>query len=172
MFKNVKWGNKELPGLSEEELLKLTTQKMAAAELGKIQGKKNAESGHLDNIRDIKACKRGGEKGGKISGPKNGLIRGKQAVESGQLKSIAPLGGKAAAAIINKRKKTCPYCNEEVNLGNYGRYHGDRCLLNKNRVPEKSDVIINGVTYRSIFDAMKKTELSYGTLKKLKKESS
>ena len=52
---------------------------------GKIQGKKNKESGHILNL-----------------GKKYGKINGKKAVESGQLASIQSLGGKIAGKLRRK----------------------------------------------------------------------
>jgi hypothetical protein len=58
MYKNIKWANKELPGLSHDELNKLTYQQLAASETGKY----NAESGLLKRI-----AKKGGEAVGKTA---------------------------------------------------------------------------------------------------------
>jgi len=45
MFKNVKWANRELPGLSHEELEKLTDGKLGMVVGGQTQGNINKENG-------------------------------------------------------------------------------------------------------------------------------
>ena len=69
-----------------------------------------------------------------IGGQIGGVISGRGNVESGHLKSIAPLGG-VAVQYKNSRKAqvrvVCQYCNKEVNKLNYGRWHGDNCKHKK-----------------------------------------
>jgi hypothetical protein len=63
MFKNIKWANKELPGLSHDELNELTYQQLTRSENGKQTieknssyearskgGQTNRDSGHISNL--------------------------------------------------------------------------------------------------------------------------
>lgn len=92
MFKNIKWANKELPGLSHDELNKLTENILskkenglyAATHINKNQGKKNAQSGHMKNIQTIGA-------------PLGGKIGGIVTRDTGKLKEHSLLGNKANA---------------------------------------------------------------------------
>lgn len=49
MHKNIKWANKELPGLSHEDLVKLSANKLASIE----NGNSNRDSGLLERIRPL-----------------------------------------------------------------------------------------------------------------------
>tara|TARA_R110001606_G_scaffold364853_1_gene519464 strand:+ start:1091 stop:1621 length:531 start_codon:yes stop_codon:yes gene_type:complete len=49
MYKNIKWGNKELPGITHEELAELTASKLAKQDAGKIAGEINVKSGEVFN---------------------------------------------------------------------------------------------------------------------------
>lgn len=42
-MKKIKWANKELPGLSHEELNKITAKSLATAENGKVSGDQNVK---------------------------------------------------------------------------------------------------------------------------------
>jgi len=53
--KEIKWGNKELPGLSFDELNKMTFKSLAASETGK----NNVKSGHLQKIAPMGGKKTG-----------------------------------------------------------------------------------------------------------------
>jgi hypothetical protein len=67
MQKNIKWANKELPGVTHEDLLEITISNISKKENGLLaatqvncnQGKINAESGHMSNIQKI-GCSIGG----------------------------------------------------------------------------------------------------------------
>jgi hypothetical protein len=67
MQKNIKWANKELPGVTHEDLLEITISNiskkqnglLAATQVNLNQGKINAESGHMSNIQKI-GCSIGG----------------------------------------------------------------------------------------------------------------
>jgi hypothetical protein len=101
-------------------------------ELGRIQGRKNVESGHLSRI-----CREGGRIGGKIAGK----ISGRIAKESGRLLKISSLGGKVAGRmavesghmarmqrlggkVIGKRNAETPgYMSKLATIGNHNRYH-------------------------------------------------
>lgn len=77
MAKNIKWGNKELPGLSHEDLVKLNSSKLGQIEGGKITG--NSLKGQ-EQIREI-------QKIGCFLGGKTGAS-GKSQVESGKIKDF------------------------------------------------------------------------------------
>ena len=61
--------------------------------MGKVQGRRNAENGHMDEIRKKVKYTREQVLPGAIAA---GKIQGKKNVESGHLKSIARLGGLVA----------------------------------------------------------------------------
>jgi hypothetical protein len=68
MHKDIKWADKELKGLSHDDLLKLNVKhftskengKYAATEINNQQGQKNAESGHMKSIQPL-GCSMGGK---------------------------------------------------------------------------------------------------------------
>jgi hypothetical protein len=95
MHKNIKWANKELPGLSHDELNKLTYQQLVRSENGKqtiLQngsfesrsrgGKTNKETGHIQKL---------GKKWGSIN-----ILKG------GTTQEIRLLGAKAMAEKSSK----------------------------------------------------------------------
>ena len=73
MQKDIKWANKELPGLTHEDLLEITISNLSKKENGLLaatqvnfnQGKKNAQSGHMKSIQPL-----GASIGGKVSASK------------------------------------------------------------------------------------------------------
>ena len=100
MHKDIKWANKELPGLTHEDLLKLNSQTLQRSENGKqtilnnssIEGRTkggqtNKRSGHMSKI---------GKQYGKIAGKKYGHTNGKKVALTG-------LGTKAAVEVTKKR---------------------------------------------------------------------
>lgn len=100
MHKNIKWANKELPGLSHEDLVKLNSAKLGQIEGGKITGpalgKKNVESGLLDRI--LPAAREASKEWYKNNVEKakqQGSIKGKLAAktnkENGNLDRLADL---------------------------------------------------------------------------------
>lgn len=93
-MKNIKWGNKELPGVSHEELCKLNHKALSS-----IENLKN-----VDRDKLVKSLKESGklEKWRMSGASKGGKVSGKQSVESGQLQSIASAGGKATAKIAEE----------------------------------------------------------------------
>lgn len=77
-MKNIKWGNKELPGLSHDDLANLTYTKIVAAETmranrlktdlrkngikgGTTQGRINAKNGNLEKARQVEYKRRAAE---------------------------------------------------------------------------------------------------------------
>ena len=81
--------------------------KESCAKGGRKSGRKNVESGHLENIRDQ-------QKAGKASGIKKKL--------NGDLAKMQKLAQSARSKIV-----TCPYCNKEGAKFNMTRYHFDNC---------------------------------------------
>ena len=65
---------------------------------------------------------------------KGGTKVGMKNVETGQLKSIASLGGKAVGSKNGKKsqsiERTCPHCNTIIKGPLYFRWHGDNCKQN------------------------------------------
>jgi hypothetical protein len=90
MQKNIKWANKELPGLTHEDLLQITISNLSKKENGLLaatqvnfnQGKKNAQSGHMKSIQPL-GCSIGGKIGGTITR------------DSGKLKENGKLGNES-----------------------------------------------------------------------------
>ena len=60
--------------------------------------------------------------GGKVTGNKN--------AESGRVIELGKISAKSPKHPNNVKKK-CKHCGKELNLGTYGRWHGDKCK-NKN----------------------------------------
>jgi hypothetical protein len=81
---------------------------------GKIGGRRNVESGHLESIRTPESC----SKGGKIVGKRN--------VESGHLKSVCSKGGKTGSRIVNSQKWKCLATGHVSNPGALSRYQKAR----------------------------------------------
>lgn len=77
MHKNIKWANKELPGLSHEDLVKLNSSKIGQIEGGKTTG--NSLNGQKQ-IREIQ--KIGSSLGGKTG------ASGKSQIESGKIQDF------------------------------------------------------------------------------------
>lgn len=97
MFDNIKWGNKELDGLSNDELNKLTIQQLTRIENGtnnpasKIATFKSRQKGGQTNVvtAHIQSL---GEKWGQFCGKKYGKKNGKKVAATG-------LGTKAAVEV-------------------------------------------------------------------------
>ena len=78
---------------------------------GKIQGKRNAESGQMQKLGKIY---------GKIYGKINGRIQGRKNVKSGQLKRVTTeYREKRKKEIIRTGKKRCPKCNLLLSINKF-----------------------------------------------------
>ena len=129
-MKNIKWGNKELPGVSHDELAKLTVSKMARQQGAETsRNKQTKETLSKGGKNAIKKRKSNKDKwnasvknflsaGGKVQGK----IQGKKNVEFGHIKA---LGRKNAE--FNNREQTCPHCGKTSRGVGYTRWHGDNC---------------------------------------------
>lgn len=131
MHKEIKWGNKELPGLSHDELTKLTNKKLANIENGKRQGALNTKSGQVGEAGKI---------GGKATWEKHrdkfteyAKQNGKACKESGRWNKVQKLGNEVAVSI----KITCEHCGLECTKANYNRWHGDKCKYQNGIVRKK-----------------------------------
>jgi hypothetical protein len=60
--------------------------------------------------------------GGKVQGNKN--------VETGQVSKAGKVSAKSPTHPNNVKRK-CEHCGKELNLGTYGRWHGDKCKNKK-----------------------------------------
>jgi hypothetical protein len=97
MHNKIKWANKELPGLSHDDLNKLTENILskkenglfAATQINKNQGKKNAKSGHMKSIQ-------------KLGASIGGIISGNNKTKE-EMKQISKLGNEANAQKYGKR---------------------------------------------------------------------
>lgn len=67
-----------------------------------------------------------GKKRPELAGENNGFFGKKHTKELIERRRNEMLGTKPVWA---DRKLTCPHCNRELDLGNYKRYHGDKCKL-------------------------------------------
>jgi len=120
MAKNIKWGNKQLPGLSFDELNKLTDAKLAMSIGGTLGGKIG------DSRPAGLAAKASGQlhdacvKGGKATGRKN--------VESGHLEKVRD---PKKAGDASRKKVKCIHCGKEAATYNHARWHGDNCKHKK-----------------------------------------
>jgi len=107
--------------------------KMQLSERGRIQGRKNVESGQLASVRTPESC----AKGGRIGGRKNvesghmqaigriyGRIQGHKNVESGQLASIQSLGGRISGRIQGRKNVESGHLTSIASMG--GRIGGCR----------------------------------------------
>jgi hypothetical protein len=98
MNNKIKWGNRELPGVSHDELSKLTPRVLTATERGNL----NVELGKFGNgIGNYESRKRGALKS--VANQK----------ESGNLKKFTDSGTKAAAekAILEKEERRIRFYN-------------------------------------------------------------
>ena len=130
MQKNIKWANKELPGLTHENLLEITIADMARSENGKQTisqnssfesrqkgGMTNVETGHIKQL---------GETYGPIIATTINKDQGKKNAKSGHMKSIQPLGasigGKKGGAVLRDSGKLLEHSKlgNEVNQQKYG----------------------------------------------------
>ena len=93
MHKNIKWANKELPGLSHEDLVKLNSSKIGKIEGGKTTGNIHKESGHIQRLNNFAREEDQRSEAGKLGGAKN--------VETGWIKEFGKIGTSAA---IEKQK--------------------------------------------------------------------
>jgi hypothetical protein len=108
MYSNIKWANKELPGLSHDDLNKLTENilskkengLLAATQINKNQGKKNAKSGHMNTIQKL-GCSIGG------------IVSGNKKTKE-QMKQISKLGNQANAEKYGVRIYATNLNTEEV----------------------------------------------------------
>lgn len=130
---------KRLREMSLDEMSKYTIQKMESAAQfeylnkhemkshwsslgGKIQGHKNAESGHMKEIQKLspkKWTKEASSNGGKAT------------MSGDKAKEIQSMGGKVGGKLSQQIERECPHCNKSVKGPLYFRYHGDKCK-NKN----------------------------------------
>jgi hypothetical protein len=89
---------------------------------GKVGGRVNLINGTgLFGMSDEKK-KQSSINGGKVTGNKN--------AESGRVSELGKISAKSPKHVNNVKIK-CEYCGKEMNIGNYGRWHGDKCK-NKN----------------------------------------
>ncbi len=133
MHKDIKWGNKEIKGLSHDKLNELTASKLSRIENGratiannvsyegrKKAGLKNKETGHIQSI---------GKEWGPLVGKVWGKINGRKNVESGLMEKIqkigASLGGKVSGN--NKTKKQLKKLSQLGNEANQQK-HGKRII--------------------------------------------
>jgi len=113
-------------------------------------GQESVESGHLSLSTTKETRSKGGQKGGprrfelwgsprtiegsRKGGLTQGPISGRKAVLSGQLKSVASLGGKIGGPIGGKKKspaKTAA-CQQNAIVGRHTRWHVKRGIINPN----------------------------------------
>jgi hypothetical protein len=119
LHKDIKWANKELPGLTEEELNEVSFSKLVASELAKELGQKNKETGHWEKIRWI-----GAEKGRETQ------------KASGHWDKVKQLGGVASTSKFNQ----CPHCQLPGTGPSIDR-HRVRCLQNPAFIQELQSII-------------------------------
>ncbi len=129
---------KKLREMSLEELNEMTIQKMeATAHLislnedsrhkewatqgGKVQGKVNADSGHMKEIQKL-SPKKFSRKAIDIAAKVN-----KVRMSSEESRDIQVAGGKVGGKISQQIERTCPHCNKTIKGSLYFRWHGDNC---------------------------------------------
>jgi len=116
--KQIKWANKELPGLSFDELNKMNALTLAATETGR----RNVESGHLTKISQL-----GGKKAGDMN-RENGTMEKawKASTSNSKLQSIK---GKKGGTITGNKIHTCPHCTKQGKGPAMTKHHMDNCTL-------------------------------------------
>lgn len=132
MAKKIQWKRSKI---DYSKLSELTHQKMVATEIiemvnedprhkdwsskgGKIQGKRNAESGHMKEIQKLSPHEF----------PEYASSMGGKATMSGEhAKRIQTMGGSVAGKISQQIERTCPHCDKTIKGPLYFRYHGDKC---------------------------------------------
>lgn len=139
MHKNIKWANKELPGLSHDELNKLTYQQLTRIENGKnafysgqlkkisIIGGITTGNNHYKNSTGLFGMDDEKKKQTKING---GKVAGRISAESGNVVKA----GKISAKSPNHPNNTlvrCPHCDKEGNLSIMSRWHLNNCKHKK-----------------------------------------
>jgi hypothetical protein len=135
----------EIQKFEQTEWGKLTqkefTRKQASHEAGKTQGQKNVESGELQ-----KRSKLGGQIGGKISGRNNVL--------NGHLNSILNYELRSKGGKVSGRKAAE---SGQINKA-------QEKSVEKNSIP----IIVNGVKYKSLVEAHKKSGLGIITINNIR----
>ena len=106
---------------------------------GSIQGKKNAQSGHMRRIQKLSPSSANGKKSVEYhrmrkSGPyfdpklrlqsstKGGYTQGKRNVENGHCKKISKVYWSKAREVV-----ICPHCGKEGVINGMKRWHFDKC---------------------------------------------
>lgn len=137
MAKKIQWKKSKI---DYSELSELTHQKIVATEIiemvnkdpqhkewaiqgGKIQGKINAESGHMKEIQKLSPKKFSKNAINKAANVNRVRMSSKESRE------IQVAGGKVAGKVSQQIERTCPHCSKTIKGPLYFRYHGDKCKL-------------------------------------------
>ena len=137
MAKKIQWKESKI---DYSELSELTHQKIVATEIiemvnedprhkewasqgGKIQGKANAESGHMKEIQKLSP-----KKWSNVAIDKAAKVN-KIRMSSEKSRDIKVAGGKVGGKISQQIERTCPHCDKTIKGPLYFRYHGDKCKL-------------------------------------------
>ena len=135
MAKKIQWKKSKI---DYSKLSELTHQKMVATEIiemvnkdplhkewasqgGKIQGKINAESGHIKEIQKL-SPKKFTQNAIDIAAKVN-----KVRMSSKESRDIQVAGGKVGGKVSQQIERTCPHCNKTIKGSLYFRWHGDKC---------------------------------------------
>lgn len=136
---------KRLREMSLDEMSKWTIQRMEASSQlnsinndprhknwasqgGKIQGTKNAESGHMKQIQKLSI---GVTKHFSEEVRKKMSEAGKTTLNSERGREIQRMGGSVAGKISQNIERVCEHCGQTITGPLYFRWHGDKCK-NKN----------------------------------------
>jgi hypothetical protein len=156
MHKDIKWANKELPGLTHEDLENIKVSDIIRSENGRQT---------INQNRTIESCSKGGKIGGPIGGAKSrdektgfhamskedrievskkvGNIIGPRSFQEGfgmyglsDEEKLAVAKYAAQQSIkspnhVNNRRLTCPHCKKEGGYTAMKRHHMDRCKHKK-----------------------------------------
>ena len=168
MHKDIKWANKELKGLTHEDLEKIKVSDIVRSENGRqtISQNSSFESRQKAGMTNVKTghIKQLGKTYGPITAITINKDQGKKNAESGHMKSIQPLGasigGKVGGAVLRDSGKLL----EHSKLGNEANQqkYGER-IIGKN--------LITGECweYISKHEASRDTDVPTCTIRKILK---